>query len=178
MIKPMKIFVMCAVLLGLSGCATKESAKVAASVDQDFVNAYDAFEMAKNPRAKVASGDTVSMSEGVWLGNKSVVLEHRNNLPAKFETDTGVTILLNEPVSLQVLANDIYSVTGIPVKIDGQISAEKLKKLVNVAYTGKLSGLLSQVATDLDVLWYYDKNSIVFYETETKTFTASLQPFI
>ena len=76
----------------LAGCATKDSAKVAASVDNDFVNAYEAFEMAKNPRAKVASGDTVSMSEGVWLGNKSMVLEHRNNLPAKFETDTGVTI--------------------------------------------------------------------------------------
>ncbi len=172
MIKPMKFFLLCGLVLGaLTGCATKESAKVAASVDQDFVNAYDAFEMAKNPRAKVASGDTVSMSEGVWLGNKSVVLEHRNNLPAQFETDTGVTILLNEPVSLQVLANDIYSITGIPVKIDGQISGDKLKKLVSVAYTGKLSGLLSQVATDLDLLWYYDKNSIVFYETETKTFT-------
>ncbi len=172
MIKPMKLFVVLTlVMAGLSGCAKKESAKVAASVDQDFINAYDAFEMAKNPRAKVATGDTVSMSEGVWLGNKSVVLEHRNNLPSKFETDTGVTILLNEPVSLQVLANDIYSVTGIPVKIDGQISADKLRKLVNVAYTGKLSGLLSQVATDLDLLWYYDKNSIVFYETETKTFT-------
>ncbi len=172
MIKPVKIFVVCGLVLGaLAGCTTKESAKVAASVDQDFVNAYDAFEMAKNPRAKVASGDTVSMSEGVWLGNKSVVLEHKNNLPSHFETDTGVTILLNEPVSLQVLANDIYSITGIPVKIDGQVSGDKLKKLVNVAYTGKLSGLLSQVATDLDLLWYYDKNSIVFYETETKTFT-------
>ncbi len=172
MIKPMKFFVLSMVaLLALGGCAKRESAKVAASVDQDFINAYDAFEMAKNPRAKVASGDTVSMSEGVWLGNKSVTLEHRNNLPSKFETDTGVTILLNEPVSLQVLANDIYSMTGIPVKIDGQVSAEKLKKQVTVAYTGKLSGLLNQVATDLDLLWYYDKNSIVFYETETRTFT-------
>jgi Flp pilus assembly secretin CpaC len=27
------------------------------------------------------------------------------------------------------------------------------------------------VATDLDLLWYYDKNAIVFYETETKTFS-------
>ncbi|MBE6460389.1 MAG: hypothetical protein E7007_00580 [Alphaproteobacteria bacterium] len=170
--KSLKILVLCGVVLaGLNGCAKRESAKVAASVDQDFINAYDAFEMAKNPRAKVASGDTVSMSEGVWLGNKSMVLEHRNNLPSKFETDTGVTILLDEPVSLQVLANDIYAITGIPVKIDGQVSADKLRKLVNVAYTGKLSGLLSQVATDLDLLWYYDKNSIVFYETETKTFT-------
>ena len=172
MIKPMKFFVLFAVMLAMfTGCAKRESAKVAASVDQDFINAYDAFEMAKNPRAKVASGDTVSMSEGVWLGNKSVTLEHRNKLPAKFETDTGVTILLNEPVSLQVLANDVYAITSIPVKIDGQVSADKLRKQVNVAYTGKLSGLLNQVATDLDLLWYYDKNSIVFYETETKTFT-------
>ncbi len=170
--KSLKFLILCSIVLATAtGCAKRESAKVAASVDQDFINAYDAFEMAKNPRAKVASGDTVSMSEGVWLGNKSMVLEHRNNLPSKFETDTGVTILLNEPVSLQVLANDIYSITGIPVKIDGQVSSDKLKKLVNVAYTGKLSGLLSQVATDLDLLWYYDKNSIVFYETETKTFT-------
>lgn len=172
MIKSMKIFVLFALVVGLlSGCATKESAKVAGTVDQNFINAYDAFEMAKNPRAKVASGDTVSMSEGVWLGNKSTVLEHRNKLPAKFETDTGVTILLDEPVSLQVLANDIYSATGIPVKIDSKVTGDKIRKQVTVAYTGKLSGLLSQVATDLDLLWYYDKNSIVFYETETKTFT-------
>ena len=155
----------------LAGCTLQESAKVSASVDQNFVKAYEAFEMAKSPRAKAASGDTVSMSEGVWLGNKSTVLEHKNTLPAKFETDSGITILLNEPVTLQVLANDINSITGIPVKIDNQVDSEKLRKTVDVAYTGKLSGLLSQIATDLDLLWYYDKDSIVFYETETRTYT-------
>ncbi len=154
-----------------TGCAKEESAKVAASVDQDFINAYDAFEMAKNPRAKVESGDTVSMSEGVWLGDSSTILEHRNNLPSQFETDSSITILLDEPVTLQVLANNIHSITGIPVKIDSQVASDKLKKTINIAYTGKLSGLLSQVATDLDILWYYDKSAIVFYETETKTFT-------
>lgn len=155
----------------LAGCTLQQSAKVSASVDQNFVKAYEAFEMAKSPRAKAASGDTVSMSEGVWLGNKSTVLEHKNTLPAKFESDSGITILLNEPVTLQVLANDINSITGIPVKIDNQVDAEKLRKTVDVAYTGKLSGLLSQIATDLDLLWYYDKDSIVFYETETRTYT-------
>ena len=172
MIKTMKLLVICVIGIAmLNGCARKASTMVAASVDQDFVNAYDAFEMSKNPRAKVASGDTVSMSDGVWLGNKSMVLEHKNKLPSQFETDSGVTILLNEPVTLQVLANDINAVTGLPVKIDSQVSSEKLKKTMNIAYTGKLSGLLSQVATDLDLLWYYDKSSIVFYETETRTFT-------
>ena len=171
MIKAFKFFVALLIFVAIGGCATRNSAKVAATVDKDFVNVYDAFEMAKNPRAKVASGDTVSMSEGVWLGGKSMLMEHKNNLPKQYETDTGVTILLNEPVTLQVLANNINSITRIPVKIDSQIASEKLKKTMNVAYTGKLSGLLSQVATDLDLLWYYDKTAIVFYETETKTFT-------
>lgn len=165
------LFICGVVCAAVAGCARRESVKVAASIDQDFINAYDAFEMSKNPRAKVAGDDTVTMSEGIWLGNKSTVLEHKNNLPAQFETDTGITILLNAPVSLQVLANDINSITGIPVKIDSQVNAEKLKKTMNIAYTGKLSRLLSQVATDLDLLWYYDNTSIVFYETETKTFT-------
>lgn len=171
MLKYIKYVIAVFVVAVFAGCATRDSARVAASVDQDFVNVYDAFEMAKNPTAKVASGDTVSMSEGVWLGDKSMLVEHRNSLPKQYETDTGVTILLNEPVTLQVLANNINSITHIPIKIDSQVAGEKLKKTINVAYTGKLSGLLSQVATDLDLLWYYDKTSIVFYETETKTFT-------
>ena len=171
MIKMLKFFAAMICMVAVFGCAQKQSAKVAASVDQDFINVYDAFEMAKNPRAKVDSNDTVSMSEGVWLGDKSTLFEHKNNLPAEYETDTGVTILLSEPVTLQVLANNINSITRIPVKIDSQVAQEKLKKTINIAYTGKLSGLLSQVATDLDLLWYYDKTSIVFYETETKTFT-------
>lgn len=171
MMKFARIFIAVFCVATLMSCTHKQSAKVAASVDHDFNNVYDAFEMAKNPRAKVATGDTVSMSEGVWLGDTSLLVDHRNSLPSQFETDAGVTILLSEPVTLQVLANNINSVTRIPVKIDSQVSGEKLKKTMNIAYTGKLSGLLSQVATDLDLLWYYDKTSIVFYETETKTFT-------
>ncbi len=171
MMKYIKILLALVCVGMVAGCATRDSARVAAAVDQDFVNVYDAFEMAKNPRAKVTSSDTVSMSEGVWLGDKSTIVEHKNNLPKQYETDTGVTIMLNEPVTLQVLANNINSITHIPVKIDSQIAAEKLKRTMSIAYTGKLSGLLSQVATDLDLLWYYDKTAIVFYETETKTFT-------
>ena len=77
----------------LAGCTLRESAKVSAEVDQNFVNAYEAFEMSKNPQAKVASGDTVTMSEGVWLGNKSTLQEHKNSLPARFETDTAYMFL-------------------------------------------------------------------------------------
>lgn len=51
MTKLIKFFVMCGVVCVMAtGCAKEESAKVAASVDQDFINAYDAFEMAKTAR--------------------------------------------------------------------------------------------------------------------------------
>jgi type II secretory pathway component GspD/PulD (secretin) len=167
-----KIIVISSLLFAMfvGGCVKKDSAQVASAVDQDFVNAYDAFEMSRNPKAKIST-DTISTSEGVWLGSTSTMLDHKNTLPKEFESDAGVTIMLGEQVSLQVLANNIYSITGIPVKIDNQISDDKLKKTMGIAYTGKLSGLLNQVATDTDLLWYYDKSSIVFYETETKTFT-------
>lgn len=155
----------------LLSCSEKDSIEVGSRVDQDFVNAYDAFEMSKNPKGGVTNSDTVSMSEGVWLGNKSVVLEHKNNLPSKYETESGITIVLNEVVNLQNLANHINNITGIPVKIDNQVDSDKLKKSMKISYTGKLSRLLSQISTDLDLLWYYDKNTIVFYETETKTYS-------
>ena len=47
MSKPIKFFVMCGLCAVLAACAKEESVKVASSVDQDFINAYDAFEMAK-----------------------------------------------------------------------------------------------------------------------------------
>ena len=67
--KSLKFLVLCGVVLAMTtGCAKRESAKVAASVDQDFINAYDAFEMAKNPRAKVASEHLPTRPTGVdWL---------------------------------------------------------------------------------------------------------------
>ncbi|MDR2770261.1 MAG: hypothetical protein LBB08_02310, partial [Rickettsiales bacterium] len=164
-----KKFVVFILALG-AACAKRESQQVASTVDQDFVNAFEAFEMSKNPRAKIVN-DTVSTSEGIWLGDSSTMLAHKNSLPKEFETDSGITILLGDPVSLQVLANNIHSITGISVKIDSKIANDKLKKTMNVGFTGKLSQLLSQVATDLDLLWYYDKESIVFFETETRTFS-------
>ena len=53
MIKAFKFFVAVGMFVAFAGCSFRNSAKVAATVDKDFLNVYDAFEMAKNPRAKV-----------------------------------------------------------------------------------------------------------------------------
>lgn len=156
----------------VSACSNKDSAKVASAVDDDYLNAYRALESARTPTSRV-SGDTVSASEGVWLGSRSVLIPHKNDLPAKFETSTGVTIINNEPVNLSELANIVKEATGIPVVIDGQIGSDKLNNKVRIEHSGRLSDLLSKAAMDMDLLWYYDRQSIVFYQTETKTFNLN-----
>ena len=49
MLKYIKYFMAIFAVTVFTGCATRDSARVAASVDQDFVNVYDAFEMAQRP---------------------------------------------------------------------------------------------------------------------------------
>ncbi len=170
MIKNLKYLFLIFGVCFIAGCGVSDSAKVGSAVDQDFLNASDALEKAKNPTAEV-SNDTVSTSEGVWLGDTSVVLPYKNVLPAIFESENGITLFLEEPANLSSLSNTINQITGIPVKIDKQVDSAKLQKSSNISYSGSLSGFLNQITKDLDILWYYDKYNIVFYETETKTFS-------
>ncbi|MDR0319146.1 MAG: hypothetical protein LBH81_00180 [Rickettsiales bacterium] len=153
----------------LAACNTSASNKVAGQVDEDFTNAAQAFDASRAPKDRVGT-DTVSASEGVWLGSRSTAIRHRNDLPGKFETGRGITIIMDEPAALSAIANNIFEITGIHVQVDGQVSQEKLSKTISVSHSGKLSDLLTRVATDLDLLWYYDREDIVFYETETRTF--------
>lgn len=152
-----------------AACNKTQSAKVAAAVDDDFVNASIALDSTRQPQSRVTS-DTISASDGVWLGSRSTAVRRGFDLPARFETGNGITIIMDEPATLQQLSNSIYEITGINVSIDGQVSSEKLGKTISLSHSGKLSDMLTRVATDLDLLWQYDREDIVFYETETKTY--------
>lgn len=155
--------------VAVAACNKTNSINVASKVDEDFVNTYRALENSRTPTSRVSS-DTISASEGVWLGSRSTAMPHRNELPSKFEGENGITIIMEDPVSLTDLSNSIFEITGLRVQIDGQVSPEKSSTALNISHSGKLSELLSKVANDLDLLWYYDRENIVFYETETKTF--------
>ncbi|MCL2629162.1 MAG: hypothetical protein FWD33_00480 [Alphaproteobacteria bacterium] len=164
-----KYFVIALAAVALAACNKKHSTQVAGEVDDGFINAFRAMEQSRMPQNRMTV-DSVSASEGVWLGARSTTIRHRNDLPRRFEGENGVTIVLDEPATLNSLAGTIHEVTGIHVTIDGQISSEKLARTFQISHSGKLSDLLTRVANEADVMWYYDKESIVFFETETRTF--------
>ncbi len=153
----------------LAACNEKVAESVTSQVKNDYAEATNALEQAKNPM-KGSSNDTISISSGIWLGNESTTREHRDPLPKKLETPMGVTIATDEPQDLSELANQIYTLTGIPVEVDNLVEDSSLEE-ITVNYTGPLSGLLTTIGTDLSLRWYYDNGKIKFYDKETKTFT-------
>ena len=61
MFKAFKFFVALLIFVAVAGCATRNSAKVAATVDKDFVNVYDAFEMAKKGEIEAEMADVAKI---------------------------------------------------------------------------------------------------------------------
>ena len=159
--------------LTLSGCNPEVRDSVSYQVRDDFQEATEAMQRARSPM-KTESTDTVQVSEDIWLGDSSITMPNKDPLPKKFETPYGITLATEDPLPLKEIASKIHYLTGIPVRVDdlgGEIAGE-----MSLSYTGPLSGLLKQIATQMNFLWYYYENEIVFYRQETKTFTVYSLP--
>ncbi|MDR2098986.1 MAG: hypothetical protein LBO78_03100, partial [Rickettsiales bacterium] len=153
----------------LAGCLyNKEMTEVVKEqVSIDFDTTQDALDRAKVP-GKPISKDIISVSDDIWLGDMSVVAEHNDPLPKRFETDEGITIMTDGPVAFEEITNQIHFLTGISTQIEGTVKDDV--KDVAISYTGPLSGLLNVLALKMNVNWSYDDGKIVFYKFKTRTF--------
>ena len=151
-------------LIGLTSCtlyranikeADRVSDKIQAHLDQPFKPA-DEYKM-----------DTISVKDDIWLGNQSIRISEGDPLPARFETENGITLVSTTPVSLMQISEKITSLTNITVRVDDMIlknvtEAEQGTGTTDItttentstnlfmpAYSGKLSGLLDQIASRL-----------------------------
>ena len=137
--------------------------------------------------------NTIAVKDDIWLGNKSVKIHEGESLPAKFETENGITLFNTQPVGLMTLAEQLTRMTGISVRIDERVQEqnEELlddedtdieegdptpKNMILPNYEGKLSGFLDQVAARFNLWWRYQNNEIVFYQMETRIFTFYALP--
>ncbi len=143
--------------------------------------------------------DTVRTKEEIWLGNTSAKMAEGDALPARFETDNAVTLVGNREVSLFEIAERITSLTGLQVRIDdlllerisggggsssgpsegassGGSGGGEIVTKATVSYSGKLSGLLDQVASRFAIWWRYKNGVITFYEMETRLFVVYALP--
>lgn len=140
--------------------------------------------------------DTIAVKDDIWLGSQSVRVNEGDPLPARFETDDGITLVSTAPVSLLQISEQITSLTGITVRVDdmilnevksakqgeakdavaGSVSQNADSDLFMPAYSGKLSGLLDQIVSRFALWWRYKNGVITFYKMETRVFTVYALP--
>lgn len=154
----------------LTGCLYNQEMVdvVQDKVSTDFDATQDALDRAKVPGRPI-SKDIISVSDDIWLGDSSVVAEHNEPLPKRFETDEGITLMTDAEVTFDEIINQIYYLTGLSVQVEDSIKTEDLKNL-SISYTGPLSGLLNMLALKANVNWIYDQGKILFYKFKTRTF--------
>ena len=153
----------------LAGCYNREMAEVVKEqISSDFDATQDALDRARVP-GKPINKDIISVSDDIWLGESSRVAEHNEPLPKQFETDEGITLMTDGPVTFDELVNQINFLTGISIQIEDSVDQADLKDM-GVAYTGNLTGLLNMVALKINANWSHDGGKIVFYKFKTRTF--------
>ena len=174
----------------LTACSLSKT--VDNDVDRNLEKIETSLENA-HPAETQISLDTISVKDDIWLGNKSVKIHEGESLPAKFETENGITLFNTQPVGLMTLAEQLTRMTGISVRIDERVEEqnEELlddedtdieegdptpKNMILPNYEGKLSGFLDQVAARFNLWWRYQNNEIVFYQMETRIFTFYALP--
>lgn len=184
-------YILSGCLLALAACSLGKT--VDTDVDRNLEKIETSIQNA-HPADTQMSLDTISVKDDIWLGNTSTKIHEGEALPAKFETETGITLFSTQPVSLLALSEELTRLTGISVRIDERIR-ETNEELLSAGedeqpeegtetpqymflpnYEGKLSGLLDQVCARFNLWWRYKNNEIVFYQTETRIFTFYALP--
>ena len=187
------LFLLAASLIGLTSCTLyrsnlkqvdRISDKIQANLEQPY-NPADGYKM-----------DTISVKDDIWLGNQSLRVNEGDPLPARFESEDGITLVSTAPISLLQISEKITTLTGIAVRVDdmilnevrsaqqgntssdaiGSVSDNNNVELFMPAYSGKLSGLLDQIGSRFALWWRYKNGVISFYKMETRVFTIYALP--
>ena len=99
-------------LAGLSACNDKETRDL---IDEHAADAQKAMVDMKD-YAPVKHYNPLVVTDKVWAGASALRMHRGLPLPAKYETDRGVTLVSADPMTLADIANAIHVQTGIPVR--------------------------------------------------------------
>lgn len=130
-------------LLFASSCTTKQYQRSESNIKNTVNDTNSALSKAKNEKAKIDTSN-IQISNGIYLANQSSKNTHGDPLPARFETNQGITLVSGMPMKLDNILKLISDATGIPTaktKVEnpalqnptGVISAEKISESLNKA---------------------------------------------
>lgn len=178
-------------LIILTSCTLSKS--VSTEIDRTLDQIQSSMTDAHPPQTQYRM-DTIAIKDDIWLGNQSVRVNEGDPLPARFETDQGITLVSNRPVSLLQISEQITSLTGITVRIDdliieevrqanqgentSEMAGSSAPDMFMPAYSGKLSGLLDQIVSRFALWWRYKNGVITFYKMETRVYTIYALPVV
>ena len=103
-IKQLMKYILSALLLVVNACSLSET--VDTEVDRNLEKIQTSLENAHPPETQM-SLDTISVKDDIWLGNTSMKIHEGEALPARFETENGITLFNTEPVGLMALAEQL-----------------------------------------------------------------------
>lgn len=169
----------------VAGCEMSDN--IQAAGERNWEVATEQARRASRPTNTVQMAN-VRMVDGIWLGDSSLKLDQGEPLPPRLEARDGITVISNREVTLDEIAEQVTSLTGIPVRLNDLLFAGRSveeeqesrqdgqgKRMV-LSYAGPLSGLLEQVSSRFAVYWRYERGIIEIYKYETRTFTIYALP--
>lgn len=180
-------------LVALIG-ACSVSTSMDATLEREVEATTELKEKAKIP-TQAAPDDVIRVKNEIWLGDKSEVEYDGAPVPAYLETQDGITLISNRPITLYEIGDMINKITSIKVRYAPQLEEEILASAAEneptpekinahwtdptkmlVSYRGPLSGLLDEISSRFGIWWKYEKNELYFYKFVTRTFVLYSLP--
>ncbi|MDD3181274.1 MAG: secretin N-terminal domain-containing protein [Alphaproteobacteria bacterium] len=174
-------FVLLFVVVALVACNNEKNRNL---IDRRADQVIRIGQDAQKPAPK-KSYDPLTVSDKIWSGNSSMRMRRGLPLPSKFESEHGITLISNEPVSLSEIATAISTQTGVPIRLadgmSGGLSAGDtgtvaMEGKMPIAYEGSFSGLLDLICSNFSINWHYDGSAIKLSRFETRVFVVDALP--
>lgn len=99
-------------LLFVSSCTTKQYQRSEHNINSNVNETNTALIKAKNLEAKIDTSN-IQISNGIYLASQSSKNTHGDPLPARFETNEGVTLVSGIPLKFDSILKLISDATGI-----------------------------------------------------------------
>ena len=130
-------------LLFVSSCTTKQYQRSEHNINSNVNETNTALIKAKNLEAKIDTSN-IQISNGIYLASQSSKNIHGDPLPARFETNEGITLVSGIPLKFDSILKLISDATGIPIvkskaadltsqNATSTISAENVSQSLNKA---------------------------------------------
>ena len=158
----------------LTGCeATKQA-------EDTRIRANTAYDDARTrlPIEDANVHSTIRVRKTPFFGDRAIRSQHGDSLPDDLERSTGVVFVASRYMSLQEVASELATRTGVRINIgnlsgpDQTTNAGALTDTAKLDYSGSLSGFLDVVANRYGTDWTYTNGAVSLYRYDTRTFVV------